>query len=508
MLNYDSLRTPREDGAVLVEPPPEKLPALAMANRDAAARWSGGVGQHDWSRLRREVRRGLGIPDDGPVIMTGHQPEFIHPGVWAKHVMTQRIARAVGGAAVNLVVDNDAVKMPAIRIPFARGDRVQLAQVELLEQGVGRPYEFLPALSRDRWRAARERTAALMGRAFDDSLMAAFFDAASQARGDFVEQVVAGRKAAERLLGVELHEARVSAVWGGPMPADWIVRAREFAAAYNAALASYRRSVGIRDPRRPVPDLEVDDARVELPLWAYRPGRARCRVYAERRGATIRIYAQGEQIAEVASDVPGSAGALTGPPGGPSGWVIRPRALTLTLWARLLACDLFVHGIGGAIYDRITDEIIRRFYGIEPPRIVCVSATLRVPLPGVCEADVAGARAWMRAVRYQPQLWAGAFEDVRPLLRERWEAIERSDRLRREQPDAHADRRRTWARIRELNDLMLAGHRHVLREARERLARAEDLAAQKAIAEGREYFFALYPRERLLQLCRKLPDVA
>ena len=59
--------------------------------------------------------------------------------------------------------------------------------------------------------------------------------------------------------------------------------------------------------------------------------------------------------------------------------MIRPRALTLTLWARLLVCDFFVHGIGGAKYDRITDGIFRRYYRCEPPPYGCVTATLRLP---------------------------------------------------------------------------------------------------------------------------------
>ena len=62
-------------------------------------------------------------------------------------------------------------------------------------------------------------------------------------------------------------------------------------------------------------------------------------------------------------------------------WVIRPRALTLTLWVRLLLCDLFVHGIGGAKYDRVTNDIFRTYYRCEPPAMACVSATLRLPLP-------------------------------------------------------------------------------------------------------------------------------
>ena len=36
----------------------------------------------------------------------------------------------------------------------------------------------------------------------------------------------------------------------------------------------------------------------------------------------------------------------------------------LTLWARLLLCDLFIHGIGGAQYDRVTDLIVENYFGV------------------------------------------------------------------------------------------------------------------------------------------------
>src|SRR5689334_21153410 len=50
---------------------------------------------------------------------------------------------------------------------------------------------------------------------------------------------------------------------------------------------------------------------------------------------------------------------------------ISPRALTLTTFFRLLLADQFVHGIGGARYDRVTDRLIARFLGIEPPPRFC-----------------------------------------------------------------------------------------------------------------------------------------
>ena len=59
---------------------------------------------------------------------------------------------------------------------------------------------------------------------------------------------------------------------------------------------------------------------------------------------------------------------------------IRPRALVTTLWARLALGDLFIHGIGGAKYDCVTDRLIERFFGLTPPRFMVVSATLHLPI--------------------------------------------------------------------------------------------------------------------------------
>ncbi len=49
---------------------------------------------------------------------------------------------------------------------------------------------------------------------------------------------------------------------------------------------------------------------------------------------------------------------------------LRTRALTTTLFSRFMLGDLFIHGIGGAKYDELGDEIARRFFGIEPPEFL------------------------------------------------------------------------------------------------------------------------------------------
>ena len=70
---------------------------------------------------------------------------------------------------------------------------------------------------------------------------------------------------------------------------------------------------------------------------------------------------------------------------------VRSRALTNTLFARLFLSDLFIHGIGGGKYDELTDDLIRRFYGIEPPEFLILSATRLLPLPALRSARTTGA---------------------------------------------------------------------------------------------------------------------
>src|SRR6185369_7328775 len=84
---------------------------------------------------------------------------------------------------------------------------------------------------------------------------------------------------------------------------------------------------------------------------------------------------------------------------------IRPRALITTMYARLVLGDLFVHGIGGAKYDELTDLIIRRFFGVEPPAYVTATATFRLPIerPNVSLEDVRASAQRVRELRYRPE---------------------------------------------------------------------------------------------------------
>ncbi len=189
-------------------------------------------------------------------------------------------------------------------------------------------------------------------------------------------------------------------------------------------------------------------------------------------------------------------------------WRLRPRALTLTIWARLLLADLFIHGIGGAKYDRISDMIMADYYGVAAPHMACVSATLRLDLPvrPTAISDVARLRQSVRDLRYNPQRHVELDGDSRSLVALRERAVGRSNDLRRSAPHDRAARREAFEEIRQHNAAILSTHPDATAGSHAALAGAEADLAENEIALGREYFFGLHDRSALERLLEALPS--
>ena len=201
------------------------------------------------------------------------------------------------------------------------------------------------------------------------------------------------RHALEARFGLETLELPVSELVRLPTVMvfmGWLLaQSRRLHEAYNAALADYRRSRRVRGRGRPMPDLAVrtvDPAEgpwFEVPWWLWsRDDPRRRRVFANM-GTPGTLTLSDMETLRV--ELPISLDTA------PSKWVdalsrmeehavrLRPRAIITTMVARLLVSDVFVHGIGGAAYDQLTDDIVRRLTGCDPPRYAVVSGTLRLP---------------------------------------------------------------------------------------------------------------------------------
>jgi hypothetical protein len=180
---------------------------------------------------------------------------------------------------------------------------------------------------------------------------------------------------------------------------------------------------------------------------------------------------------------------------------LRPRAVVTTLVSRMLVADVFVHGIGGAAYDRLTDAIVRRLTGCDPPRHAVVSGTLRLPVertfPGFDAADpaaeLAAVRRTLRDLEFHPERHLGPegaqAAAVRELATEKRRWIETS-------PTAALARRRCHA-IRAANERLALHAEPVRRQLTARLAPLAAAIRAREVLRSREYPWCFFPEKTL-----------
>ncbi len=505
MIDFARVTTPRGDGEVLL------LPALAQWTRFVDKNQSTLAGSKlrvldlDLSEVRRRARESLHLDASQPLIVTGHQPEFIHAGIWAKHVAAAEIARRASGTALNLIVDHDVPRDLDLRIPRFDDGAWGVEHVRTGSGERGRAYEFLEALAPDELALAEQTARFAMGGRWDRSEMPAFFEAARRCgpTADFVDQVSAGRSGVERRLGVAMVEARTSALPWHPFVADLLLSAPRFALEYNRALDEYRARHHVRGRNRPMPDLATDGKWQEVPLWLVRKGQPRRRCFVKVEADMLQLRAEEEPAGRLSASRFSRCATCAIALAELGEWGVRPRALTLTLWARVFLGDFFIHGTGGAKYDRITDDLIRGYYGLAPPAYACVSATLRYrEAEGERgAADVArDARPSPRELRFNPQRFVSSGAETAPLLARRAEAIRHSAELRRSAPRDRSARRRAFELIRRANAELAAQTPLVGGSLSEPALKPDSAGRNAQAAAGREFFFALFNESRLKAL--------
>ena len=381
--NSQSLRVPREDETLFSRPNLYKAVELAQRNRSLL---SGAVVNlqertlqilREWSRREvlsaayRYTSKLLGealAETPGELIFTaGHQPSLFHPGVWVKNFAIAEMASQTGGVALNLIIDNDTISTTRIRVPTGERRRPTIETVSFDEDRLAQPWEDVNIVNRKLFRTFGERLVKKMSSWNIVPLVDEMWpEAISQlSRSTSLRDgLTAARQRLERrwgLVNLELPISQLCALdpfmWFASHIFAQLPRFREV---HNQVLREFRRVNRIRSRTHPVPELQQKpDGWLEAPFWVWRIGeRRRKRVFVKPISREIHISDGHEVFAKLPltseSEACCAVEVLRELPA--QGIRLRTRALTTTLFTRLCLCDLFVHGIGGAKYDEMTDS--------------------------------------------------------------------------------------------------------------------------------------------------------
>jgi hypothetical protein len=426
------------------------------------------------------------VPLEGPWVATGHQPALFHPGIWLKTLAVDRCMEA-GAAGLNVVVDSDECGAWSAVVP-RRDGRLVLKERVVVQAGPEVPYEALPPPEEGTWEGfcdGLEEDLATVDRSDlaprVERLRAHGRTARARTRhlGEFGAWL---RRAAEGLPHyLEVLVSQLSRTVAFAQFVSWLAQdAQRFLAVHNRALGEHRREEGLRSAAQPFPDLRQDQGLVELPLWLVREGRRR--PLFVRPGRPPVLYADGQPLSPVSQE-----GTL------PEG--VRPRALALTLFVRLCVCDLFVHGLGGARYDRVTDRVAREFFGLELPAFAILTGTFHLPLARHADpsAEYARRRQLWLDLQHNPDRHLPRDGETAPLVEEKWRcirALESPSLPRRE-------RRQLTQRIREINQALRQRLHDRLSSLEAELAALRAEVEEHEAATHRGYAFFLFDAAEL-----------
>ncbi len=525
-VEFDRLRAPVEDRTALIEPPFDQIRDLVTENLcrrdqfdcDLHGRSLTELSQLARTNLMSAARRWTSAyrnvaaqPTDpvGLIYVAGHQPQMFHPGVWLKNFALGALAEEHGATAINLVIDNDILAEASLSVPSGTAEDPHVVKIPFDRPDARVPHEERRIEDRALFESFDRRVEDAIASLVPNPLIGQYWQLV-QARSKETDNLGAclaqARHQLEGSWGLGTLEVPQSRVCEGEafqwFVAHLLADLPEFREVHNQAVREYRLAHHIRSTSHPVPELAEEGSWLEAPLWVWTADESRRRrLFARSLGNEIALSDRQAWETRLPLRRDGDAGRAVDRllQLQRDGVRIRSRALVTTLWARLALGDLFIHGIGGAKYDQVTNALMERFFRVRPPCFMVVSATLHLPIERhrATPADARAIDQELRNLTYHPERYLnGSDASPRELIdaKSQWIAT----------PQTKENARKRCCAIRAIN----AALQPPLEERRRQLLEQQTPILRRLKAESvlarRDYAFCLYPEATLRKFLSQL----
>ncbi|MBU1076276.1 MAG: hypothetical protein KKH98_03220 [Spirochaetes bacterium] len=344
----------------------------------------------DLLALKKDLLGTFGIPDiktNGLIIATGHQPVFHYPGLLFKNYYAAKIASECKGSVINFIVDSDIADI-AFPVPCRKGADFNKQNVALANE-MNKLYAFfLPGENEIRsfFDKIEQCLSSLNSRgifrSFDQYRKEFLLELKNS--NSFTDTILLLQKRFESFYTASSIDLKISNICRERTFYHfvWVILKdhEDFIKVYNYAVKDH--STG---SYREIKQLPFKNNRFELPFWFIREG-TRFGVSLEKRGSTFIFYTDDKVIFKLEADKRSQEEIINSLH---KNILLYPKAIMLTLMIRLFFSDIFVHGTGGAVYDKITDAIMKEYFKLHPtPGFLTVSGNIYLPLTGYISGDI------------------------------------------------------------------------------------------------------------------------
>ena len=199
-LSYRRIRAPRDHGGTLIDPPLADAPRVLADNvaleqtynydlqgrsmRDlaSAARTDLLADAAGYTARYRDVdspRLPAGAPPR--IMLSGHQPELFHAGVWFKNFVLSSLAEQAGAVGIHLLIDNDVAMPVSIRVPGGSLSRPTVEPVPIDRPTAETAYEERGIIDRELFASFADRVAGRIEPFIANPLLSRLWPLAEQA---------------------------------------------------------------------------------------------------------------------------------------------------------------------------------------------------------------------------------------------------------------------------------------------------------------------------------------
>ena len=386
-----TLSVPDQTGCIFTKPDFKDWPVLLKKNRESLSTVNNrNTSRNELINIAVKYTHRMGLPvshlkSKADIIVTGHQPNWHHCGIFAKNIITDRFAQQVNAAAVQLVLDHDICDT-SMSLPQCDNDdfpRLETVPLEQNQQNI--PLELRPVPSRQQLGRFIDSVSKISKDSFcceiwyQNPYCIIVNTRLCKSAADIITQLTAQLN---RALGLEIMYLPVSLMSQARSFIDFlcsiICDAAGFVRAYNKAIRNKRQTDNLKS-NQTIRLLKTDYPNniIELPFWLVPETGKRASLYVSLNDNHLRIGRADKIVGTIDSE--GDKKQQLIEILRKNKYMVRPKAVTLTLFARLYLADLFVHGTGAANYEYITNHLIRDFYKTTNPDFAVATATMTLP---------------------------------------------------------------------------------------------------------------------------------
>jgi len=516
------LSIPKKKGKVFISPEPSKWLPFLTENKLIAANITDRLkSRYELLRIARDYTQtvmdwvNIGNVSQN-IIATGHQATWHHSGIWAKNLATCKFAQAVDGNSLHIVLDHDICDT-ALVLPRCSPDgnwHTERFEIESEQKSV--PLEFRRPPSKNCIKAFVDSVTTAPPEQFCYDIWPEYLAYGFDKIPHFysiAELITYFQSMLNFGLGLNMIYLPVSKLSESDAFIDFAISimldAYQFAKIYNKAVI--RQLCASRSNRRnTVPCLRLDriNRGIELPFWLQSPNSKRTSLcVALEKNNRIRIGSDTNVLDELDTSCRiGKVDQLRNMLRR-SGYCLRPKAVSLTAFIRLYLADWFVHGIGGSVYEPVTDYIIENYFGIRPLKYgiaTCTQTLFSLDSVASFTEKISQLRHEFHNMKHNPERYMDESvqkqEPVVSLLRAKKEKIAQAKN--RSAPTSK--RKAAWKSLLQINRRLSEYTENAAIEIEKKISESEKNRISHEVCNCREYFFGLFSENKLRRLTESI----